>query len=1072
MEILVGIAIFLLLTGTAAFFVATFLASTDLNETSAQIAQTLRLARERSMAGFNPTGLSNAQHGVYFDSINKQYILYQGASYATRPNPALDVVTSIANSLTVATTFSGDVNFSRLGDATINGRIILTHSVGGNRTIDVNQFGIISMGGSGSSGGASPMLIITNPTYPFSRYYGEILLTEGMNEFIMKDITDPNMNDAFLASYDVIIVGEMALTTDQTTMLNTWVTNGGNLIIMRPNLSANAPLATLLGLTTTGATLSDAYLLVNTAANSPGAGIVGETIQFHGTADRYDIVSGTVSVAALHTSATGGATINPAVTLRTVGTQGGEAAAFTYDLARSVVYTRQGNPAWAGQDRNSDGLIRPTDLFYVNPVGALDWVDFNKIQIPQADEQQRLLANLILRMNADKKPLPRFWYFPRAGKAVLVMTGDDHAGGGTAGRFNQYIGQSAPGCNVANWECIRSTSYIYSNSPLPNNDGTSNDAESFIAQGFEIGLHPNTGCANFTPSSLATTFTNDLAAFHTSYPSVPASEPVTVRTHCGPWSDYDTHPQVTLSKGIRFDTNYYFWPNPWVNDRPGLFTGSGMPMRFTKITGDIIDVYQAPTQMQDQTEALPWQSYPFTSDTLFSNAIGPLGYYGFFVSIAHTDNPISAVSEQVIASARSRNIPIISSAQALNWIDGRNSSSFNTVSWSGTTLSFNAAVDAKANGMNAMVPYNFGINSVAEIRRNGIPISLPAAETIKGITYQMFPISSGSYTVGYADLPPTRFNGQPSGGLPFSQTQVTLSLSTSENATCRYSTSQNIDYNAMTNTFTTTNATVHSEPKSVVAGQSYTFYVRCIDTTGNKNTTDFTISFSISGDPSLVAYWRMEEGSESYVFDTSGYGNTGTVDPARWVLGIVNGLSALEFDAVVTFPSSGILNLSGPMSFFTWVRFNALSGGEFGRYLIGQCVSTMLGQFGMTIGREANSADDNTGQLNVGWNGTPIIFSTLNVITQTNVPYFVGFTRSGVSGNWIAKIYVYGTGLPNSGPNSTVSGIPTNPGIQMPLALGRCGNFNTLYLSGVLDEVRLYNRALSDAEIMSLYMGS
>ena len=37
----------------------------------------------------------------------------------------------------------------------------------------------------------------------------------------------------------------------------------------------------------------------------------------------------------------------------------------------------------------------------------------NKVAIPQADEQQRLLANLILEMNLDKKPLPRFWYFPR-----------------------------------------------------------------------------------------------------------------------------------------------------------------------------------------------------------------------------------------------------------------------------------------------------------------------------------------------------------------------------------------------------------------------------------------------------------------------------------------------------------------------------------------------------------------------------------------------------------------------------------------------------------------------------------
>ena len=92
-------------------------------------------------------------------------------------------------------------------------------------------------------------------------------------------------------------------------------------------------------------------------SNGPGSGIVDETIQFHGTADRYTLTAAT-NVATLYVNATT-ATSNPAVTLRSVGTNGGQAAAFTYDLARSIVYTRQGNPAWSGQER--DGL--PADPF-------------------------------------------------------------------------------------------------------------------------------------------------------------------------------------------------------------------------------------------------------------------------------------------------------------------------------------------------------------------------------------------------------------------------------------------------------------------------------------------------------------------------------------------------------------------------------------------------------------------------------------------------------------------------------------------------------------------------------------
>ena len=160
------------------------------------------------------------------------------------------------------------------------------------------------------------------------------------------------------------------------------------------------------------------------------------------------------------------------MTLCSVGPNGGEAAAFTFDLARSVVYTRQGNPAWAGEARDGFTPIRSDDLFY----GAAsfdpepDWVNLNNVAIPQADEQQRLLANLMIYMEANRKLLPRFWYFPHGYKAVVVMTGDDHAGvyGGSYAttRFNEYLAASPQGGSVADWTVPRCTSYMYI-SPSP-----------------------------------------------------------------------------------------------------------------------------------------------------------------------------------------------------------------------------------------------------------------------------------------------------------------------------------------------------------------------------------------------------------------------------------------------------------------------------------------------------------------------------------------------------------------------------------------------------------------------------
>jgi len=104
-----------------------------------------------------------------------------------------------------------------------------------------------------------------------------------------------------------------------------------------------------------------------------------------------------------------------------------------------------------------------------------------------------------------------------------------------------------------------------------------------------------------------------------------------------------------------------------------------------------------------------------------------------------------------------------------------------------------------------------------------------------------------SVTITLPDItPPVRSVGSPSGSQYSGTTQVTLSLTTNENATCKYSTSSGTSYDAMTNTFSTTGTTSHSQIVSGLSdGQSYSYYVRCIDGSSNPNTDDYMISFSI-----------------------------------------------------------------------------------------------------------------------------------------------------------------------------------------------------------------------------------
>jgi hypothetical protein len=579
-------------------------------------------------------------------------------------------------------------------------------------------------------GPGGPILVVTNAQSPFGTYYAEILSAEGLNLFFVADIA--NVSASTLASYDVVILAEMVLTPAQVTMFSDWVNGGGNLIAMRPDKQLSA----LLGLSDPGSTLPNAYLKVDTSA-APGAGIVSDTIQFRGTADRYTSNDAT-TVAMLYSTATA-ATTNPAVTLRSVGALGGHAAAFTYDLARSVVYMRQGNPAWAEEERDGTPPVRSDDLYF----GAAsfdnqpDWIDLSKVAIPQADEQQRLLVNLILLMNDTSKPLPRFWYLPRGLKAAVVMTGDDHGNGGTVGRFSQFLAASPAGCSVENWECIRGTSYVYVNSVL-----TDAIAASYDAKGFEIGVHINTGCADWTAASLTSFYDDQLASFHTAYPSLPA--PITNRTHCIAWSDWATQAKVERAHNIFFDTNYYYWPPSWLANRPGFFTGSGMPMRFADFNGSLIDVYQATTQMTDESG----QTYPFTINALLDGALGAQGFYGVFTANMHTDADDSPGADAILASSQTRSVPIVTARQMLEWVDGRNASSFAALTWDGQTLGFNINVGLGANGLQAMVPAQSAGRALTSLTLNGAPVSF-TLRVVKGVQWATFPAAPGTYQATY-----------------------------------------------------------------------------------------------------------------------------------------------------------------------------------------------------------------------------------------------------------------------------------------------------------------------------------
>ncbi|MCR4323330.1 MAG: fibronectin type III domain-containing protein [Candidatus Azambacteria bacterium] len=128
--------------------------------------------------------------------------------------------------------------------------------------------------------------------------------------------------------------------------------------------------------------------------------------------------------------------------------------------------------------------------------------------------------------------------------------------------------------------------------------------------------------------------------------------------------------------------------------------------------------------------------------------------------------------------------------------------------------------------------------------------------------------------------------------LPASTTSVTMSVTTNENADCRYSTNSATPFLTMTDNFLGS-GTGHTVVLPVSSGTSYLYYVRCQDTpAGNPMTSSYPLSFSVAfptnAMPIAVINVVPTTGTAPLTVSASGAGSTdtdGVIIEYRWSWG-------------------------------------------------------------------------------------------------------------------------------------------------------------------------------------------
>jgi hypothetical protein len=216
-----------------------------------------------------------------------------------------------------------------------------------------------------------------------------------------------------------------------------------------------------------------------------------------------------------------------------------------------------------------------------------------------------------------------------------------------------------------------------------------------------------------------------------------------------------------------------------------------------------------------------------------------------------------------------------------------------------------------------------------------------------------------------------------------------------------------------------------------------------------------------ASDPTLEAYYRLDEGAGTVVTDCSSHGRNGAMvgAPGSWTTGKLGSALVVSSDDagsgcvdIPTFP-----NITGALTVAAWVRVDKAPAPNLPGFIVDKSMN--LNTEGWRMSTEASGGD---------------FALTLGGIGDAGLDQF-GSQKGFDLGSWMHvavvvdpathdAIYVNGVlDTTKSSPSATVAS-------GADLRLGCRGDTSpTTFFDGALDEVRIYSRALAASEISALY---
>jgi uncharacterized repeat protein (TIGR01451 family) len=236
---------------------------------------------------------------------------------------------------------------------------------------------------------------------------------------------------------------------------------------------------------------------------------------------------------------------------------------------------------------------------------------------------------------------------------------------------------------------------------------------------------------------------------------------------------------------------------------------------------------------------------------------------------------------------------------------------------------------------------------------------------------------------------------------------------------------------------------------------------------GNNTATDTDTIIGIitacETDPTLVGCWQMEEGSGMVLVDGSSFGNDASVIGApAWAAGKI-GTYALDLNGSSDYalvPDDASLDLTTNVTVATWIKPEQYAT----KSIINKAVHGSVNGYELSL---AMTKSDDSSQR---------AFFRINQVAQLDTCRINAATMYPIDGTWmhvaatfdgtIMKLYINGV-LESSLTDPLCTLIATN---NQPLGIGgQSDGLDNRQFMGWMDDVRVYNRALTLEQIQNLY---